>query len=565
MLGISNDTNTGVLDNSPVQHEPVVSKFTTNGNAFIEKATHPPSGVEGFLGPPDFSNVPFAPVEWRNLDICSPTGNGYIGGGSSVNFGSDNYLFLTPSGARVTTIAFSVGATSVDGLTTTTAVVQDLANTFVNNNYDFGTVSSSTLPTRWNSDVSASRMTAASVTTTLNATAFGDKGLVSVAQFRPVVLFRGPAAAFMEKSSKEVKRAFEKCHDHISDKALHRWGAKRVLSASMVGHGLEDVSSNLTFSADAHIQIFQLSGFNDLGPTSPGQLLQVSAKSYGDIARKGSFSVQRYLDMYPRWMDSSDTQTNSDLYSCYACHRQPDGSLYFVALLEPSRTPGVAIADALPLRDTVWHEMTWVWTLYAGVNRIPITPTLPPSLDFATAAPIIKRIHAYQLAPSLRSPFQANVHAPLDPDIRCLEEMARIWHHMPDALESRFNFLGGLVTMGRTLAASPAVKPFLDKVLDVAGGATKKLVSSAGQAFLGDLLGTKVAPKKNKARTKVAKAEDKAIAAAEGTSQRVADVQRRAANSKATVQRPARPAGVPKAVWAAMMQTPEARAAFGGY
>jgi len=512
MININNNSMSP-LDNGPVSHTPVVMAFSDPGNAFLEKVLHPPSGVAGFLGPPDFSNVPFAPAEWRNVNISQAVGNAFIGNPISDLFTSDNYLFLTPSGARVTTIGFSIGGTATTGApaTTTGAVVQDLRNTFINEHYDF--------TGRWQSDVSSSRMVAGSVTSTLNATAVGNKGFVSTAQFRPVVLFRGPAAAFMRTVDSGTREAFARAHDQFNGATLKKFGATRTLGMSSVGREIMDINTSITFSADTHIQIFQLNGFNELGPVSPGQVLQVSQKSFGEEAKEGTFSVQRYLEMMPKWMDNSDTSTISTLYQCYACHRNTDGSLYFVALLEPSSDP-IDIAGATPLLDTVWHEMTWVWTLYSGIARTAVSGV---NIESFIANPILKRVHTYQLNPSLRSAFASFVQDPIDPDLRALEHCAICWHHMPDGVPARMNFLGALAGIARGVITSPAVKPFTEKILMVAGKTANKLIGTAGQNFLGSLLGTT----KKEAKTATAKREDRAIAQVEGLTLTEADVVRR--------------------------------------
>jgi hypothetical protein len=445
------DVNTDVLDQTPVEHTPIVKRFSDAGNAFIEKYTHPPSGVADFRGLPDLNNFQVAPVEWRNLDICNVTGRGYIGTADSEDFLADNYLLLTPSGARVTTIGFASGAVGASGFTT--SVVQDLANTFVNDNYDFDA--------NWLKEVASSRMVAGSVTTDLNATAFGDKGLVSAVQFRPTILFRGPAFAFMEKLNARDRAAFIKAHKGLESPDF-KMVKKFVNNGSNADRSNKTVlveEDDIEWSTDAHIQIFQLNGFNQLAPTSPGQVLQMSRKSYGGEARKGSFSVQRYVSTDVRWMDNPDTLPVSTLFTCYACHRNTDGTLYFVALLEPQTGP-TPIVNAAVLRDTMWHEMTWVWTTYFGINRASNTS----AQRFADAAPIIKRVAAFELQPTVRSPFNAFMQQPPEPDLASLQEASRMMYFMPDAVPSKYNFLGSLFNIAKSVVL-PALKPLASKFL----------------------------------------------------------------------------------------------------
>jgi hypothetical protein len=158
MATLNLDTPTNVLDHSPIPHKPVVKSFSTAGNAFLEKYVHPPSAVKNYIGIPDLNNFQVAPLEWRNLNVMNAAGIGYLGATTSDEFFSDNYLILSPSGARISTMCFSIGASSFTS-GSTGAVIQDLRNTFVNDNYDF---------TRWPSDAMSSRMAYASTTIDLN-------------------------------------------------------------------------------------------------------------------------------------------------------------------------------------------------------------------------------------------------------------------------------------------------------------------------------------------------------------------------------------------------------------
>lgn len=527
------DMDTNVLSTELVPHTVSVKHFSNAGNAHIEKYMHPPSAVEGYQGPPDFSTQSTVLQEYRTLDICQATGVGYIGGTSSEGFVSNNYLLLTTTGGRVTTIGFSIGGSAVSGSNTTTQVVQDLANTFINTQYDY--------EHRWNTDVSASRWANGSVTTDLNATQFGDKGLVAVAKFRPTILWRGPVVAFVRTLDSKTVKAFVSAF--APGKQRKQMGIRELTSLEKAQHPPDH--HGFTFEQDVQMQIFQLNGFNSLGPTSPGQTLGISRKSYGAKARCGTFSVQHYLTQEPKWMDVSDTQaSSSSLVQCVACHRNTDGSLYFVSLLEPSPA-GTPASSAPVLTDTMWNEAEWVWTLYSGVNRTA-TITSGANEDAALATPIIKRYYTLQLVPSLASAFNAFSKPPPDPDTAALAEAAILAHHMPDALESKYNFLGALVNAAKMVAASPAVKPFVSRVKGIVGNAAKQLVAQGGQTFLSGLLQT---TPKVKAKTNLARAEDAAIAATQGVTRAVADAERRAANVMQPLpQRPPRmraPAAAP--------------------
>jgi len=475
---VAPDFSTAILENVPLNHKAVVKKYDNPSNAFIEKSIHPPSGVDGYVGIPDFTQFPFVPVEFRTLTTCDPTGVALGPSGVTAPFIADNYLMLHTSGLKHPVIVFANNATFAPG---TIGFVQDLRNTVLDTSWPFDTA--------WSREVEAVQGGASSMTTDLNMPKLTEKGNVTTAKYRPNIYYAGPAHAFREKHGKAAWKAFVKANMPYIKSLEEKFSVVHMTSCTDQKKNLYE--DDLDFPPNIHIQIIQSTSVSGFVPTSPTEVLNYSRKAVNHPAELGTFVVENDLSLESEWVTQTDSDVAPDyLYICYYCTRHPDGALEFTTFVE-NTLPGVLASDLVPMSDTPWTTKTWSWTYYHGVYRGEVITDTISSPYATTAAPVIKTISCVRLCVSQRSVLAKHTVAPPMPNLRAIEDLAVYFAGQPDMKPSAANFLGALANVAKGIFSTGVLKSVGDKIVGSATNASKQIMGSAGQKFLGELFGVK--------------------------------------------------------------------------
>lgn len=154
--------------------------------SFVAKLLHPPSPIPGFMGLPTNDARTQVLIEWRNMELMdTPVILDFKTLAARTVTPADlttfDYAILSTNGARVLNIGFVTNATAGG------TMQQDLNGVMTQNLYNWK---------NWSSDANLYRPTYRSLTTTLNATAFNNTGMVVGNQFNPNILFAGSLISF---------------------------------------------------------------------------------------------------------------------------------------------------------------------------------------------------------------------------------------------------------------------------------------------------------------------------------------------------------------------------------
>jgi len=419
---------------------------------FLLKMSHPPRS-QAFAGLPTEDTRSQVCTEYVNqfLQIQSK----YVEG--TTTFNRDNptrVAFLQLTGLRILHIAFVTNLTD-------DRWYQDIANTAVNTLYNF--------KRNWTSDVQLYRPTFRSHTSTLNATAFNDTGMVAVNQFNPALLFQGVLSDF---STKETQLFIE--HVKTNIKNGHYQVLKRdeesewKVFPKFVRDEVKDKLNveNLKIDPNASIQILNLGsigGVFDFVPDA-SQILTQSTRSYGSAAKEGTFTVTRLNTETPKFINAGNLKPSTDsfkgLYQCEIAWRAPDGGIILLGLTE---SDGIS-----KLYDTAWSsDKTASWTLYEGLSYN--AQALPKSNQQIL-------IHKYylgaELQPSLQSAFAGMCRLAPKPCFKNMQDLMLLFYDMKDSMPARYNFFGTLISAGANLLkkhAPSVIKAVMGEVGSMAG------------------------------------------------------------------------------------------------
>jgi len=441
---------------------------------FIAKMIHPPRS-QVFNGLPTNDTRSQVTVEYVQQELTNQPG--FLAGvGVFTRVPNATRLaYLTLNGLRVNHVAFVADEREAVG---TGLFQQDVANTSVNTLYNF--------KGRFGEDVQLYRRTYGSHTSSLNATAFNDTGMVSVNQFNPNFLFRGITSNFamtqlpdfiafcksMLKAGRlsEIKEEDEDISDfedlQIKEdykrkssarpikvkknldykKQLENWNAfpKFVRDEIRDKLGVE----NLNINPDNKLQILSfgnIGGALDFVPDS-SQILTQSTRSFGNPAKEGTFTVHRLNTIAPTWQAGSnlDSSINGGLYECYIACRATNGQVSVVALSEPTQQ---TVTPFQVLLDTCWtQDMTISWTLYEGLSYN--NQALPRSNQSIL-------IHKYytgaEIQPALSSAFAGMAKLAPKPNVMLMQKLMDAFYDQKDSMPARFNFLGTLLSTASNL------------------------------------------------------------------------------------------------------------------
>lgn len=453
----------------------------------IAVCLHPPTAVAGFEGIPTNdarSQVIYSPrlLHTNRPPLCF---KGFKVGRPDLSNGV-RMMRIIPNGCRVQSIAF-ISDGSTDNM------VPDLANTVVNDTYDYK---------NFKTDALSYRKVAGSNTTTLNATAFNDTGTVTAAQINPVITFAGTLNqlatsnydlfhALMDKliekkTVKVIKLVKESEWIEIKNRTtqqtakttegLDNW-LKLPLSTRMeLGerydfdhktHGI-DMNPNALYQ---FVNLGKLTGVAGQAPTD-SQILSVSLRSYAGMAKEGSFLVQRLNTVSPAWMPALNSVNDTDgLYYCYFIFVDAIGAIRVGEFYENSRedeeTTNVGV-----LKDTAWsNDMTWGLLSYDGLTLNPNGPTSQQLL--------VEKIYAYyEIQPAMTSAWAGMQRLGPKPNLAVLQATEDAFYELKDAAPARFNFgfwsaMSGLLGKGLKTFGSGLVKELGGKMMDSIVGPKK--------------------------------------------------------------------------------------------
>jgi len=499
---------------------------------FLAKMIHPPRSQK-FDGLPTNDTRSQVTVEYVQQELSIQPA--FINGaGSFIPVANATRMaFLKLNGLRVNHVAFVVDdrINVGDG-----KWYQDVRNTSINRLYNF--------ERNWSSDVQLSRKTYSSHTSTLNATAFNNTGMVSVNQFNPSILFQGVLSEFateqlqdfigfakdMLKSGhyKQISETTEIDSDFeeltiqkrsnskprksvIKNDKYDEQVAKWLQFPKFVRDEIMDKLevNNLDVDPNSNIQIInfgQIGGAADIVPDA-SQILTQSTRSFGNPAKEGTFTVYRLNTVTPAWKSSNQRATpTSGLYSCYLNIRKPDGSVFALALYDQTSN-----ATTSTLLDTAWtSDMTVSWTLYEGLTyNNQAAPTNNQSLL------IHKFYDGAELQPALQSAFAGMARLAPKPNVMLMQKLMDAFYDQKDSMPARFNFLGTLVKTAGNLFMKHAptiASKFLGEFGNVSKNGKGKEKEEASELLdMADLLLKHQKGKGGKAAKTAARIEKQAI------------------------------------------------------
>lgn len=450
------EESANLLTNSEVQ---TVVKVVDPELSFIQKCLHPPSAIPGYIGIPTNDARSQVCLEFRLPTVCStPLFLNPTTSAVSAVTQYDSQAFLSLSGLRVANVGFLKG-TGTGGLW-----VQDVnpSNTLINDNYNFD---------NFEKDATVFRSTYRSLTTYLNATAFNNTGFVTVSQFNPSMTFRGVLDRMVENRplfNNFVKnglqsgfiKTFNSRHPDFDDliATFHQF-PKHVREDVCHFCGLDD-GTYPKIDPAAKLQILNL-GASNLGNTgstgyaipTTSQNVQASIRSYGGLAREGTFSVQRLNTIAPRWIAADNTvDATSGLYQCFMTWVESSGQTKILPMYNTS-TVGILNINVAILRDTAWSEdMTMSWTIYQGLTDS--LTTVPPY-------PILKHYIGCEIQPAYKSPWTPNAQSGPKPNLAAMQNLMDRFYDLKDGMPARYNFWGTLGAM-----AADGIAKFGSSILD---------------------------------------------------------------------------------------------------
>jgi len=356
--------------------------------AAAEKLVHPPSAIPNFVGLPTQDARSQVLLNFRGMRIIQqPRVYKYVPGSEdqvvpvTPTEWSGKVAFLIPNGLNVAAITFIYN-------NTVGYWMQDLANVFYNENYDFGK--------GWADDGQVHRVIYKSTTIAPNMTAFNDTGTVAASQFNP-----GPLqeAAQGLKNNGLIVGSLEELtwsHPRIANALLELHAIPKYDAPEDIVEGPEyiDIAKNENYAENTitlflktqhlkkkeytniwmprdlvkgFIQILWLgrTGSNNT-PVGPGvtdyvpsqsQVMQNSVKSYAEKAREGAFVVNRLNTLEPPWIPNStatyDDSAQGGLLLCYVGNML--GNSFHLVPLGANQPPGPYNINR-PLLDTRWSS-----------------------------------------------------------------------------------------------------------------------------------------------------------------------------------------------------------------
>nr|QYF50006.1 MAG: putative structural protein [Heilongjiang sediment hepe-like virus 1] len=430
MSGVSNPVDLDMYDSLHRDNEiQTFSASMSPKQSFLHKTLHPPSAIPGYLGMPTNDARSQVVVNWRSVNMMNkPIIADFTSGKTRyvtpTDLESFDIAFLVPNGARVQQIAFINNATI-------NRMDQDYNNTILQDNYNFK---------NWQEDARLYRFAYGSTTTYLNATAFNNIGMVSVAQFNPSILFSGTLITFAEEMSyKFIKfiKDTRKCSSTLSSQMeLHPSFPKFICDE------LNQFKSVLDLNIDPNTTI-QVINFGSTGlpvstivPTNT-QINAMSMRSYTGLAKEGTFSISRNNTISPEWLTATNTSPSNlaGLYQCYYYNIDASGLPHFIPFKENADV-GVTLASAPTLKDTLWSkDSTWTWYRYSGLSMNPNTST-------STSMLITKNFRGFEIQPCAASAWSGMMQLGPKPDLEAMQALMDAFYELKDGMPARYNFWG---------------------------------------------------------------------------------------------------------------------------
>lgn len=420
-----------------------ISTDTPAGAAWARKYLHPPCATSAeYCGIPDKNNTPSTCAEYKcvqQIQTQVPTGDGT----TVANF--NKILLLHTSSVIAPVIAFSVD--------TTGAVTQRKEDVVLSSNINVNDMVGQN---------SSGRLAYKSTTSSLNATAFSNQGVVTCGQFRPNISFISIGDLVRFAASRGVLEGF-------APKLLSRHAP---LSSAAPSKGVTLEEHVIRELGDTVSNAIQLVQFGQL-PTNSTRITMMSPNATSAVATQGSFLVQKFdQDSIPYHDFAYDSVTAGGVTTlrgreCYwfAQTIGNTGQLdAFNVANQPGNTTGVLV-------DLPWFDFNWGWTLYEGLSvngsQLPATTVLPPYITVKC----ITGLEFQPLPDSVLSPFIRNCATY---DFSALRMATMLNNSVPDSYPEKYNFWG---TVGQLLlGAAPQIIDTIKQLF-----ATGKKVSDKGQ------------------------------------------------------------------------------------
>lgn len=411
--------------------------------AFVRQVMHPPSAEPLFNGWPSmdarsqvimrnsFMNLYKQRVIVGANNIATPVAD-------SVDF---NLGFLMLPSLRNLCVGWTQNSAGI--------FTQDIANTFSND------------VANWNNftdDVNLFRVIARSTTFEPNMTAFNNQGAVVACQFNPSLLFSGTLTQFVEQMPSQAAHfiscnlidcrvapqqidVWELCTEHMHHIIRMRCAKANIKLPSLIELRTLDLDDKLALDPNLPIQVLNLGEAQLTGFPSQSQILNMSTRSYSNLAREGCFVVQRPNKLEPKWNVAGRAGGSGDviprLYQCWL-YTTYNGST-FIPLREST-----TIGQAAPIMfDALWTpDMTAAWVRFDGLS---INTTL--SASSARQLLAVKSFVIAEYQPAAISPYAGLQRLSPVPDLHTIEQLMRDFYTLKDALPSCCNSWGAIASI----------------------------------------------------------------------------------------------------------------------
>jgi len=422
-----------------------VSKTThLERSAFVKQIMHPPSAEPNFIGWPsmDSRSQVIMRNSFMNLYkqrlVATGANRTAVAVSDAVDF---NIGFLMLPSLRNLVVGWTQNAAGI--------VTQDVANTFDNDVANWNNFSS---------DVNLFRVIAKSTTFEPNMTAFNNQGTVVACQFNPALLFSGTLTQFVEQMPSHAAAfiatniidrqinpsrmdVWELVTDHMHHIIQTRCARANYKLPSLVELRVQDLDKKLSLDPNELIQVLNLGDAPLTGFPSTSQILNMSTRSYSNLARDGCFLVQRPNKLEPKWNTAGRTGGSGDLvprlYQCWLYTTYNAST--FIPLLDQT-TLG---SNAPILYDALWTtDLTAGWVKFEGLS-------INTSLSGTSARQLIaiKSFVVAEYQPAAISPYSGLQRLSPVPDLKSIEDLMRDFYTLKDALPACCNSWGALASV----------------------------------------------------------------------------------------------------------------------
>nr|WAY16535.1 hypothetical protein [Hepelivirales sp.] len=398
---------------------------TPSGAAWARKYEHPPAPTPvDYCGIPDENNSPSCHAEYKSVQQVQT----YTLLPEPTTFNKVLLLHIASACAPVITFKYDTGGTRAqlaeDVILNPTINVQDMV-----------------------AHAASGRIPYKSTTSNLNATDFSNQGVVTSALFRPnVTLYR--AGDIIEKVAKS------KCREKVI-RSLHEFFVKNDEDIVVIPKGKNEIDfliEDLGAAVDNFVQVANVGAI----PRQSTDVVMLSPNSVSEVAKEGSFVVQRFSQPVQMYKDFAQNGYNGAGVSTAVgmpCYIQEFSSVDgFIFEIDPIRVNGQTGNATTTLADLPWTDMMWAWTLYEGLS---VTPAATPSTGITPPYITIKCITGLEFQPLPNSVLLPFVKNSAQPDYKALQFASHVTHGRVDSLPSRYNFWGSLGKI--LLQAAPTV------------------------------------------------------------------------------------------------------------